>query len=106
MKNFRFVHFLERLECRQCDVGQFIKIKNLFRDTKNLFNSDLFIMKKKKSFYFYLCIANFIILFHYPYYFNRNHLNIIHECINIHIHIQSLISRLIFFYYFVRIKPI
>lgn len=52
MKNFRFVHFLERLECRQCDVGQFIKIKNLFRDTKNLFNSDLFIMKKKNHFIF------------------------------------------------------
>lgn len=34
--------------------------------------------------------------------FNRNYLNIIYEYINIHIHIQSLISRLIvFFYYFI-----
>lgn len=74
MKNFRFVHFLERLECRQCDVGQFIKIKNLFRDTKNLFNSDLFIMKKKKnrfiftyvsrilSFYFIILIILIVII--------------------------------------------
>lgn len=59
MKNFRFVHFLERLECRQCDVGQFIKIKNLFRDTKNLFNSDLFIMKKKKIVLFLLMYREF-----------------------------------------------
>lgn len=52
MKNFRFIHFLERIEYR-VEYGSIYKNKhflNIFfrnKDTKNLFNNDLFIMRKK-----------------------------------------------------------